>query len=119
MLAAAVVEAEAHAEMLVTKWREGFVGTVAALHTLRMGEAKADKAAKYAARPPLATRVWTRVPKTVGAAVGLATWSVVTFYKFVKWAVKLYMAGASHGLRHVGVSDKMSVCVRLNVRVCL
>ena len=91
-LAAAVVEAEAHAEMHVTKWREDFVGTVEALHVLRTREAKDKKAAEDAKRPPLATRVWTRAPKTLGAGVGLVTWTVVSFYKFVTWAVKLYMA---------------------------
>ena len=78
--------------MHVTKWREDFVGTVEALHALRTREAKDKKAAEAANRPPLATRVWTQVPKTVGASVGLIAWSVVSFYKFVTWAGRLYMS---------------------------
>jgi len=66
--------------------------TVEALHVLRKREAKDKKLAEDAQRPPLATRVWMRTPKTLGAGVGLVTWSVVKFYKFVTWAVKLYMA---------------------------
>jgi len=62
-------------------YSEGFVGTVEALHALRTCEAKDKKAAEAANRPPLATRVWTQVPKTVGAGLGLVTWSVVRFYK--------------------------------------
>jgi len=78
--------------MHVTKWREGFVGTVEALHALRTREANDKRAAEVAAWAPLATRVWAGVPKTPSAGLGLVTWSVVRFYKFVTWAVRLYMA---------------------------
>jgi hypothetical protein len=92
VLAAAVVDAEKHAERHVTAWRDGFKNTVQSLHDLRVREAKDKAAAARAAQPPLAARAWRAAPKTVGGVAGEMTWLVRWLYSTVAWWVKMYMA---------------------------
>ena len=91
-VAAAVLEAETHAERCVTKWRERFVDVVRGLHAMRASEERrrARAAAKKTggvlgsvARFALAivTAPWTTFRRILARA-----------YRLLVWAVKLYAA---------------------------
>ena len=90
-VAAAVMEAEAHAELCVTRWREHFTDTVRSLHAMRMLEEK--ERLKNAARD---SRVLAKIATFVCGALLSPVKAIKSFfvwlYGFVMWAIKLYMA---------------------------
>ena len=91
-IAAAVMEAETHAEVCVTRWREHFTDTVRGLHAMRMQEEK-ERLKKQAAK---AGGVPAKITKFVCGALLSPVKAIKSFfawlYGFVMWAIKLYMA---------------------------
>ena len=92
VVAAAVIDAEQHAERCVTTWREGFVAAVEGLHALRAEERRAAEAKARANSPGVFARAWGTVASAAAAPVKTMRRMARWFYGLVVWAVKLYMA---------------------------